>query len=103
MLKQLTHTTPYIGVFKLHSGEEFIAKVMSVDTFSIKVEKPLCMVNTPNGPSFAPLFMLGDLDAPTTINKVDFIETTPGTQVKSMYESVTSGIALPPQNGLVTK
>lgn len=100
MLQQKQQTVPYIGVFKLSSGEEFIGKVIDETMMSLTISKPLCMVPTERGLNFAPLIMMGDLDAPVVIPK-PVMQTKPNEQILNHYESSTSGIALPKKNSII--
>jgi hypothetical protein len=100
MLLQKQQTVPYIGVFKINSGEEFIAKVVrDLDTHYV-VSKPLCMVGTDRGFQFAPFIMMGDMDADITIPK-PVIQTTPNKAILDQYETATSAIALPKQSDII--
>ena len=100
MLQQKQQTLPYIGVFKLNSGEEFIAKVVDETMVSLTVSKPLCMVPTERGYQFAPLMMMADLDANVQIPK-PVMQGKPNDQLLNQYESATSGIALPQKSSII--
>ena len=54
MLTQKQKATPYVGVFKLHTGEELIATVIEESSSELIIKNPLCMVPTANGMQFAP-------------------------------------------------
>lgn len=86
--------TPYIGVFKVGTGEEFIARVTEETDNHYKVEKPLCMVGTEQGLRFAPFLMMADPDKAVTIPK-PVITTDPAGQLQSQYEQATSSIMIP--------
>lgn len=86
--------TPYIGVFKVSTGEEFIARVIEDTGEFIKVEKPLCMIGTEQGLRFAPFLMMADMDKPVTIAK-PMVSAEPAGQLRSQYEQATSSIVLP--------
>lgn len=101
MLQQKQQTPPYIGVFKLSSGEEFIAKVTDETTVSFVVSKPLSMVPTERGYQFAPLMIMADLDADIQIPK-PVIQGKPNNQLLNQYESATTGIALPQKTSIIT-
>lgn len=100
MLKE-KHTTPYIAIFKLLSGEEFVCKVISEDPVSYTVSKPLTIGQTPKGVQFVPILMLADPDKHVTIPK-PVICGTPTSELESQYESVTTGIALPQKSSIIT-
>lgn len=91
MLLQKSQTLPYVGVFKLGSGEEFIAKVTDETMMGFTISKPLCMVATDKGYQFAPLVMMGDIDADVLLPK-PVIQTTPNKQLLEQYESTISPI-----------
>jgi len=101
MLLQKQQTTPYICVFKLNSGEEFITKVINETDTSYTVSKPLCMVTTERGLQFAPFIMMGDLDEDITIPK-PVIQAKANRQILEQYETSTSPIALPKKSSIIT-
>lgn len=100
MLQQKQQTLPYIGVFKLTSGEEFIAKVIDETMISLTVSKPLCMVPTERGLQFAPLMMMADLESTVQIPK-PVIQSKPNDKLLGQYESATTGIALPQKQSII--
>lgn len=85
--------TPYIGLFKVGTGEEFIARVIEETSDYIKVEKPLCMVGTEQGLRFAPFLMMADPDKSVTIPK-PVISADPAWALQKQYEQATSTIVL---------
>ena len=94
-------TVPYIGVFKLHSGEEFIGRVVEETDSHYIVSKPLCMVEAGGGLRFAPFMMMGDLDSDITLPK-PVIKGKPNPQFEEQYEAATSSIALPKKSSIIT-
>lgn len=100
MLTQKQQTLPYIGIFKLNSGEEFIAKVVEETMMGFTIFKPLCMVPTDKGYQFAPLVMMGDLEAKVFLPK-PVINTSPNPQLMEQYESTISPIIVPKKSGIV--
>jgi hypothetical protein len=100
MLLKKQNTVPYIGIFKLASGEEFIGKVVAETVTSYTISKPLCMVGTDRGFQFAPLIMMGDMDADIELPK-PVIQTSPNTQILDQYETATSPIALPKKSSII--
>lgn len=86
--------TPYIGVFKTQSGEEFIAKVVEETMISLTVKMPLCMIPTEQGMRFAPFLMMADPEKSLTIPK-PIISGAPAAKLEEQYEQATSSIALP--------
>lgn len=92
---------PYISLFKLNTGEEFICSVVEETDKLFTVSKPLCLVGTQNGGvGFAPLFLMADGDKLITIPK-PVIEAVPAANVIAEYESSVSGIALPKKSSII--
>lgn len=102
MLTQKQKTTPYISVFKLHTGEELIATVIEETSTELIVKHPLCMVPTDKGMQFAPFLMMAEQGKPVTISKPVLAHTPPSPTLESQYESVTTGIALPQKSSIIT-
>jgi len=93
---------PYIGIFKLGSGEEFIGKVIDETITSYTITKPLTIVQVPGqGPQFAPVLMMADGDKPITFPK-PLITGIPSAALETQYESITSGIALPQKSSIIS-
>lgn len=101
MLMHPKQEVPYIGVFKLSSGDEFISRVIDENALEYTFEKPRCLVPTQNGLQFAPLMMLGDVNANVIIPK-PLIHTKPSDALLSQYESVISGIVLPKKSSIIS-
>jgi len=93
MLLTKPKETPYIGLFKVGTGEEFIARVTEETSEYIKVEKPLCMVGTEQGLRFAPFLMMADPDKTINIPK-PLISAEPAATLLRQYEQATSSIVL---------
>ena len=91
---QTKKDTPYIGVFKTQSGEEFIAKVVEETMIALTVKMPLCMIPTEQGMRFAPFLMMADPERTLTIPK-PIISGTPAPKLEEQYEQATTSIALP--------
>ncbi|HEY6436783.1 MAG TPA: hypothetical protein VIY47_09335 [Ignavibacteriaceae bacterium] len=85
---------PYISVFKMGTGEEFIAKVVDETPESYSVQKPFVIVANQQGLQFAPFLMMGDPEKPISIPK-PVIKTAPSSSFQSQYEQATSSIVLP--------
>ena len=94
-------TMPYVGVFKISSGEEFIGKVVNETATSYTISKPLCMVGTDKGFQFAPFIMMGDMDSDVELPK-PVIKTRPNNKILEQYETATSPIALPKKSSIIT-
>lgn len=103
MLTQKQKETPYIGVFKLSTGEEIITNVVDETATSFMIKNPLCMVPTQKGYQFAPLLMMADADKPVSLNKALVVASTlPVVELEGQYESITTGIALPQKSKIIT-
>lgn len=102
MLTQKQKATPYIGVFKLHTGEEMIATVIEESVSEMIVKNPLCMVPTATGMQFAPFLMMSESGKPITISKPVLASATPAAALEGQYESLTTGIALPQKSSIIT-
>lgn len=98
MLKQ---NTPYISVFKLLSGEEFICKVIEETADSYHVLKPLTIGQSPQGVQFIPIMMLANHDKHVIIPK-PVIVGQPADEIESQYEIMTTGIALPKKSSIIS-
>lgn len=97
------HTTPYIRVFKLVTGEEIITKVAGEDEKTYIIEKPLQMGMTQRGFQFAPAVLMMDPDKPIELLKEKIVIQGPALkELESQYESATTGIALPQKSGIIT-
>ena len=101
MLTAKQKPVPYVGIFKLNTGEEIIATVIEEDSSSYTVKDPLCMVATQKGYQFAPLLMMADSKKGITIPK-PVITACPATELEGQYESVTTGIALPQKSSIIS-
>lgn len=99
MLKQ-RKTVPYIAVFKLSSGEEFICKVVEETDSTYVVSNPLTLGQSAQGVQFMPIMMLADPDKNIEVPK-PVIVGTPQSNIESQYESLTSGIALPSKGSII--
>ena len=102
MLTQKQKNTPYIAVFKIHTGEEFIASVIEENSTHFIIKNPLCLVPTATGMQFAPLLMMGDSSKPIELNKPVVATTVPTGDLEANYESITTGIALPKKSAIIT-
>jgi len=100
MLTQPQRKTPYIGIFKLQSGEEFIGRVTDETDSSYVIAKPRCLVPTEQGVQFAPLMIMGN-DDPVIVPK-PVISGMPMDVIANQYESMISGIALPKKSSIIT-
>lgn len=103
MLTEKQKDTPYIGVFKLSTGEEVIANIIDITSTSYVIKNPLCMVPTQKGYQFAPLLMMADPGKQVTLNRLLVVATTqPVLELEGQYESLTTGIALPQKSSIIT-
>lgn len=103
MLLQKPKDTPYIGIFKLSTGEEIIATVTEDTPTVLTIKNPLCMVATQKGYQFAPLLMMADPGKPMSLNRsLIVVSTQAPTELEGQYESITTGIALPQKSSIIT-
>ena len=101
MLTQKQKELPYIAVFKMGNGEEFIAKVVDETLTGFSVIKPLTLGQTAEGIRFVPVLMLADPEKPISIPK-PIISAEPAPGLLQQYETAISGIALPKKSSIVT-
>lgn len=93
MIAQKPQDTPYIAIFKLGAGEEFIGKVVNETMIAYQIKNPLCMVATQKGLQFAPFMMMADPDKEITVPK-PVITGIPDNKLQAQYEQAVSPIAL---------
>lgn len=99
MLKE-TQQTPYISIFKLIGGEEFICKVVEETADTYVVSKPLTIGQTSQGVHFIPVLMMADQEKEIIIPK-PLIKGKPSAELQSQYESATTGIVMPKSGSIV--
>lgn len=92
MFVQKPKDTPYIGIFKTGSGEEFIGKVVEETMLAYTVQNALCMIQTDQGLRFAPFMFMADAEKGISIPK-PIITGTPATKLEEQYEQAISPIA----------
>ena len=103
MLTQKQKDTPYIGVFKLSTGEEIIASVIDITSEAVTIKNPLTMAVGERGLQFAPFMIMADSSKPISVTRSLVVATTyPTTGLETQYESITSGIALPQKSSIIT-
>jgi hypothetical protein len=103
MLHTPKMTEPYIRIFKLSTGEEVIARVMSEDEKEFVIEKPLQMAMGQRGLQFAPFMMMVDPDKKLGLKKDKVVaDGPPVKEIEGQYESITTGIALPQKSSIIT-
>ena len=100
MLLKKQNTVPYIAIFKLNSGEEFIGKVVAETTMSYTISKPLCLAPTEKGLQFAPFLMMADMDADVEIPR-PVIQGIANKTILDQYEYATSSIVLPKAGSII--
>jgi hypothetical protein len=85
-----------VNTFKLSSGEELVAKVISIDGDMIQLEEPLSIAPTPKGMQLLPSIFTGDEDSLVTLNLGLVVMTCPtAVGVKDKYLEATTGIQIP--------
>lgn len=96
------NTKPEISIFKLSNGDEVVASIQEFDGAEYKVENPFVLINTQTGPQFAPMLMMADLEATTSIYASSVVaRCKPSPAIVTGYEKSTSKIMLPPQQGII--
>ena len=96
----LHNTQSKISILKLASGEEIIGTVARSHDNVYTVNKPLMLVQTPQGLHFAPFLAMAKQDADVKIYGV-VAEAPPYEEAEANYLSAISGIALPPKSGII--
>ena len=85
-----------IYTFKLNSGEELIAKVISVNDKEIKVEEPVSVAPGPQGMGLVPSMFTADPQAETRLNTNSIsVYALTDDSVKMKYIQATTGIQVP--------
>lgn len=103
MLLEKQKDTPYIGIFKLSTGEEIITQVISYTPTDYTIKNPLCMVATAQGYQFAPVLIMAEPGKPIELDKsLTVMRGFPGIELEGQYESALSGIALPKKSSIIT-
>jgi hypothetical protein len=101
MLLNKQQTLPYIAVFKLSTGDEFLTKVLEITDTEYVVSKPLTIVSTEQGWRFVPLVMMADIDADIRLPKNLVIVSKPQAELESQYQAAVSGIVLPKTSSII--
>lgn len=88
--------TNSVYTFKLNSGEEVIAKVVSNSNDWVQIENPVSVAPGPQGLGLVPSMFTSDLDEPIHINigSVTLYAAT-DEAVKNKYIEAVTGIRLP--------
>ena len=91
-----------VNTFKLSSGEELIAKVISIDGNTVQLEEPLSIAPTPKGMQLVPSVFTSDEDSTVSLNLNLVSMTCPTTQgVRMKYIEAVSGISIPEPKKIV--
>ena len=88
--------TNEVYTFKLNSGEELIAKVISVNDKEIKVEEPVSVAPGPQGMGLVPSMFTADPSSEIMLNtnSITMYGTTED-NVRNKYVEATTGISVP--------
>lgn len=82
--------------FKLTTGEEIIAKIVSVSNTDVTLSKPHYLTQTPDGVAFAPALLMMSATADPVLNRSNIVmHFVPDTEFSSAYESAMSNIIAP--------
>jgi hypothetical protein len=85
-----------VYTFKLNSGEELIAKVLSDDADSIILQDPVSVAPGPQGMGLVPSMFTADPDTEIRLNKgAVSIYALTDDSVKMKYIEATTGIKVP--------
>lgn len=78
---------------KLVTGEEIITKLVSIDDNSYRINKPLVLSLTPQGPAMTPFLLTAELEAEITLPKSSIIAlASTETTTANQYIKGTTGI-----------
>lgn len=89
-----------IVVFKMTSGEELVARIVSQDSSGYHVTNPLVLITTETGVQFAPFMMMINPKHLVFIPS-PVITGTPSDSMISAYESATGAIVVPPKPSII--
>lgn len=79
--------------FKLVSGEELVAKVLTVNSGSVVISQPISMIFSPQGLQMVPSLFSADTDAKVLLNNNSYsMVTDPRQDVADSYTEATTGI-----------
>lgn len=84
--------------FKMSSGEEFIARVVAIDTNhkTLTVSEPLSIAPTQQGPTLVPTMFTTDQDNSVELNTSSVAMWAPTAEsISSKYTEATTGITVP--------
>lgn len=94
MLVQKTYTQNDIISFKLISGEEIVAKLVSETADSFQISKPLTAVLGQQGVGFVQAFLTAEPTSVELLKSNCIMHSKSVEEVKKYYISTTSGIIL---------
>ena len=93
--KNAQQTVGDIVTFKLVNGDELVGKITDDTTGSVTLSKPVNIVLTQQGPSFAPVTWSGDPESEVKIDRINILFSVPtDAQLTSQYIKLTMGIQL---------
>ena len=85
-----------VYTFKLNSGEELIAKVLTDDADTIQLTDPVSVAPGPKGMGLVPSMFTADIDQEIRLNKTSVsIFGKTEDSVKMKYIEATTGIQVP--------
>ena len=92
----MNYKTNEVYTFKLNSGEELIAKVLSVESNYIKISEPVSVAPGPQGMGLLPSMFTADPKAETALNTTSIaVSALTDESVKTKYIQATTGITVP--------
>jgi len=93
---KLAVETGQVYTFKLNSGEELIAKVVSISDDSVKIESPASVAPGPQGLGLVPSMFTADPDLNPTLNTNSIaMYALTDDSVKMKYIEANTGIKVP--------
>jgi len=93
---KLNIETNKVYTFKLHSGEELVAKVTEVSENTVTIDEPVSVAPGPQGMGLVPSLFTADPSEKTVLNNSSVSLYAPTDEsVKNKYIEATTGIKVP--------
>lgn len=91
-----------IYTFKMNSGEELVAKVISIKDHMVTIKDPVSIAPTPQGMSLIPSLFTADHDKNIVLNTNNVaLYGLTEIAIRSKYIEATTGIATPMQKKVI--
>ena len=103
MIVNKTYEVGDVISLKISSGEELVAKLVSISSTDFVLNRPLALGMGPQGPTFTPYMVTVDFkNDDLTMAKHHVVAVTKTVeQVKQSYVQSTTGIAMPEKPGVI--